>query len=468
MTELRKKYGLFTCIAMITGIVIGSGVFFKSGTVLSSTGGNMYLSIAAWLVGGLIMLVLCYTFCVIAGKHPNSPGLMGYADDLIGKKYSYFIGWFWATMYAPVFSAVVSWVSANYTVVLFGLNDDGAVWMIAMGYMLLLYTLNTLAPKISGKFQVSALVIKLIPLILMAIIGTIVGLVNGTTVDNFGTTVVTEAAENPFFTAIIACLFAYDGWIVVTSIVPEVKNAKKTVPLALLIGAIIIVGVYIVYFIGIASTMPTIDLITGNGNEVIKTAFSKIFSNVGGTLLFVFVIISCLGTANGMTMSSTRSMYALANKRMGIAQDTMGHVTPATNMPANSGLIGLLLSGVWLVVWYFSITRLGGAFDISELPIVFLYAMLVPIFVATMHKHKDLHWFNRFVAPIVSIGCTVFLIIALVYSHKWYVLWFLGVFAVVQIVGIMFMYIGKPQQNDYTEEKYQQLENNTINTMQLD
>ncbi|MCL1944374.1 MAG: APC family permease [Firmicutes bacterium] len=455
MQELKKKYGLFTCIAMVAGIVIGSGVFFKADDVLNATGGNMWLSISAWLVGGLVMLCLCYTFCVIAAKHPNSPGLMGYADDLIGSKFSYFIGWFWTTIYAPCMVAVVCWISAMYTTTLLDLPDGGyigaATWTIAIGYMVLLYAINTLAPKVAGKFQVSALVVKLVPLLLMAIIGTIVGLAKGTTMDNFGT-VTAEVDGNPFFKAIIACLFAYDGWIIVTSIVPEIKNAKRNVPLGLLIAAIIVVGVYILYFVGMTSSL-NVGVLMEAGDVGTQNAFSQIFSSMGGTLLFVFVVVSCLGTANGMMMSSTRSMYSLAQKRMCVGQGTFGHISPHTNVPTNSSVIGLVMSAMWFVVWYFSMTRWDGEFDISELPIVFLYVMFLPIFVAMMIKYKDVHWFNRFVAPIVSIGCVIFLVIALISKHQMYVLWFTVVFVGMQLIGWLLLYYGKKIHGSYCVEE---------------
>lgn len=61
--KLEKKYGLFTAICMVVGIVIGSGVFFKAQTVLTKTNGNMPLGILAWLIGGVIMLCCVLTFC---------------------------------------------------------------------------------------------------------------------------------------------------------------------------------------------------------------------------------------------------------------------------------------------------------------------------------------------------------------------------------------------------------------------
>ena len=64
--QLTKKYGLLTAIAMVVGIVIGSGVFFKAEKVLTATGGDLPLGILAWVIGGVIMISCAYTFAVMA------------------------------------------------------------------------------------------------------------------------------------------------------------------------------------------------------------------------------------------------------------------------------------------------------------------------------------------------------------------------------------------------------------------
>ena len=67
--QLERKYGLFTAICMVVGIVIGSGVFFKAQAILEKTGGDMPLAILAWLIGGAIMLVCLITFSFLGQKY---------------------------------------------------------------------------------------------------------------------------------------------------------------------------------------------------------------------------------------------------------------------------------------------------------------------------------------------------------------------------------------------------------------
>ena len=115
MSKLQRKYGLFTAICMVVGIVIGSGVFFKAQTILTKTGGNMPLGILAWIIGGAIMLVCLLTFSFMGQKYERVNGLVDYAEATVGKRYGYYMGWFSATIYFPAMTSVLAWVSARYT-----------------------------------------------------------------------------------------------------------------------------------------------------------------------------------------------------------------------------------------------------------------------------------------------------------------------------------------------------------------
>ena len=425
MQELKQKYGLLTAIAMVVGIVIGSGVFFKAEKVLSATGGNLPLGIGAWILGGLIVLVCAYTFAILATRYLKVNGIVDYAENAVGKKYAYFMGWFMAFIYYPSLTSVLAWVSARYAGVLFGFDIVGPqVMVIAFVFMIAFYALNTLSPIIAGKFQVSTTIIKLIPLLLTAVVGLIVGLSNGLTVENFATaSIVPESGYGvALFTAVAACAFAYDGWIIATSINAELKNPKKNLPTALTLGMIIVIVVYILYYTGLAGGATNAALIE-QGEAGVKLAFSNLFGSFGGTALMVVVVISCLGTLNGLMVATTRSIYSLSARGTGPKPEMFGKLDEHTNMPTNSSVIGLLLAALWLMFFYganltdnwFGLL----AFDSSELSIVSIYALYIPIFIMMMKKEKDLHPVKRFVVPTLSIIGCLFMVVALVVSHGW-------------------------------------------------
>lgn len=456
MEKLTKKYGLATAICMVVGTVIGSGVFFKAQNVLAATGGNMPLGIAAWVITGLLMIICSAQFAVMATKYEKVSGVVDYAEATCGESYGYYLAWFMVNIYYPGMTSVLAWVSARYLGVLFGWSMVGPEVMILAGFFLIAsYTMNALSPKLAGKFQISATIIKLIPIVLMAIVGTVVGLVSGTLSNNF-TSVVTEAvggtASSGLFAAIVATVFAYEGWIVATSINAELKNPKKNLPIALIIGSLIVVSAYVLYFIGVAGGASNTVLI----NEGATTAFTNIFGGIGGAILNICIVVSCLGTLNGLMVGATRGMYAIAARNCGPRPETFGQVDKATNMTTNSSIWGLFVCALWLVYFYGANLTNGWFgvfnFDSSELPIITIYAMYIPIFIAWMKKEKDMGAFKRFVLPIMSLAACLFMVFAAIYAHgitpylaakangtfSFPVLFYLIIFAVVMIVGAIF------------------------------
>lgn len=440
---LKKKYGLFTAVAMVVGIVIGSGVFFKAEAVLKATGGNMPLGIAAWAIVGLIMIICSYSFATMATKYERVNGVVDYAEVSVGKKYGYYVGWFMAVIYQPTITSVLAWVSARYTCVLIGWDITGGACMtIACFYLVASFAINSLSPVIAGKFQVATTVIKLIPLLLMAVIGTVIGLSNGMTVNNFSHAVDSSVSlGGGLFASVVAVAFAYEGWIIATSINSEIKDSKKNLPKALILGAFIVVAVYIFYYIGLAGVVSTKTLMK-SGEAGAKLAFQNIFGSVGGDLVFVFVIISCLGTLNGLMLGCSRGLYSLAIRDSGPRPDIFKQVDSITDMPTNSSVFGLLLCGFWLLYFYganltspwFGVF----CFDTSELPIITLYAAYIPIFIMFMMKEKDLGSFKRFVMPVLSVVGCIFMVVAAYLAHGMSVVYYLIVFAVIMIIGSAF------------------------------
>ena len=459
--KLEKKYGLFTAICMVVGIVIGSGVFFKAQTVLTKTNGNMPLGILAWLIGGVIMLCCVLTFANMAQKYEKVNGIVDYAEAAVGSTYGYYIGWFMTTIYYPAMTSVLAWLSARYTLVFivsvnpdFGMMIDAAdggcilgpeCMALTMFYLCCAYAVNVLSPKLAGKYQTTTTVIKLIPLALMAVVGVVYGLVNGITVHNFTTAADVSALNgtvasvgNPLLAAVCATSFAYEGWIIATSINAELKDSKRNLPKALLIGSCITIIVYIAYYIGVAGGASNQELIDSGAT----VAFTNIFGNVFGNILNLFIAISCTGTMNGLMLGCSRGMYSLAARNEGPCPRVFGQVDNATNMPHNSAAIALLLCGAWGM--YFFLANLAGSslvgkfvFDSSELPIITIYAMYIPIFIRWMKLARKENMLRRYVLPFLAICGSLFMVYACIVGHRMANVYYLIVFAVVMLVGAL-------------------------------
>lgn len=450
--QLERKYGLFTAICMVVGIVIGSGVFFKAQTILSKTGGDMPLGILAWIIGGAIMLSCLLTFSFMGQKYERVNGLVDYAEATVGPRYGYYMGWFCATIYFPGMTSALAWLSARYTLEFitsvspnFPMTIPAAQGGCIIGpecmaltlfYLCAVYAVNTLSPKMAGKLQNSTTIIKLIPLGLMAVVGLIFGIASGTLQKNFVTVAQVDAvSSHPLFTAVCATAFAYEGWIVATSINAEIKDSKKNLPKALILGGIIIVSVYLLYYIGVAGGATNQELI----DQGATIAFTNIFGGVLGNVLNLFVAISCLGTTNGLMLACCRCMYALAERGEGPDPEVFSQVDKVTNMPTNSSIFALLVTAGWFLYFYFSnlaCTWTGPfVFDSTELPIITLYLMYLPILVQWMRKETDQPVLRRFVFPFLTLCGSIFMVVACIFSHKMGCFWYLIVFAVVMLIG---------------------------------
>ena len=466
---LKKQYGLLMAICMVVGTVVGSGVFFKAQAILQKTDGDMPMGIIAWIIGGAVMICCVLAFCVMAQQYEKVNGLVDYAEATIGSKYAYFIGWFATTIYTPAMTSVLAWLTARYFLTfLVSVNPDlqlagdpvtsSETFLLAGFILICVFAINTLSSKLAGKLQISATFIKLIPLLLMAVFGTVYGLSHNiagepTTIlsSNFATG---TGNYSVLFGAVVATAFAYEGWILATSINSEIKDSKKNLPIALVLGGIIIIAIYLFYYIGIAGGAPVKTLM----EDGTTTAFTTVFGNVLGNILNLFVAVSCLGTLNGLLIGCIRGMYSISVRGMGPKVDLMKQVDPASGMPSNSCIIGLVIVGAWLVYFYganLTATPWFGkfSFDSSELPIITIYALYIPMFIQFMRKEKNLPAVKRFVLPILGIIGSAFMVFAAFYSHGYMpylaakengefscpVLFYLIVFAVIMAIGMLVM-----------------------------
>lgn len=443
MEGLKKRYGLITAICMVVGIVIGSGIFFKAQDVLSETGGDVLSGVFAWLIGGAIMVVLAATFAVMATKYERVGGVVDYAEATCGKTYAYFVGWFISVIYFPAMTSVLAWVSARYTVVtVFGYSSSSPEALfgnqciaIAAFYLILFYFINAIAPRLAGKVQVSTTVIKLIPIFFIAIVGTVIGLFSGTLGENFrfAEAVGSSGDGNGMFAAICCTAFAYEGWIIATAINAEIKNSKRNLPIALFVGSAIIVVAYVLYYLGVIG-LENVGALMSEGTSKAFAFFGK----VPAVIINFLIIVSCLGTLNGLTAACSRGVFSLAARDEGISPKTFSQIDRETNMPHNSAAFGLLLCAIWFM--YFIGGQFFGwfgeyAFDSSELPIITVYPIYVPILVSFMIKEKGLNPFLRFVLPGLSIVGAGVMVAASIFRHGISNVWYLIVFAVVMLIG---------------------------------
>ena len=460
--KMEKRYGLPTAIAMVIGIVIGSGVFIKGGKVLSLTGGNMLQSVLVVGIVGLICIICSLVFAELGSKYEKVNGVVDYAEVALGPKYAYYVGWFLTTIYYPCLAAILAFFAAVFFCALCGIPAldfvNGTVSAEAVGlgaaFLMIGYGINALSPRLAGKLQVSMTVIKLVPLILMAVVGLIYGLTTGNTqnVLDFVNTAEYTPVSGGIFSGVVAFAFAYEGWIIATSINAELENAKRNLPLALVFGALFCTILYCLYIFAM-SAVGDVNTIIGTwplGETLPKIAFSKVFGNVIGSIVYLFVTIGCLGTMNGLIMGSCRGMYSVACRNKGLKPEVFAHIDPQNNFVIKSSLLGLICAGFWYgwtaIVWMQGPDFMGAVhsnmwlgWEPDEISIVNLYAMYIPMFIALMAKSKNFGVFKRFILPTLGIACCIFMVYCCVVGKGYQqVCGYLIFLAIVLFIGFIF------------------------------
>ncbi len=378
--EYRPKYGLFTAVAMIVGIVIGSGIFFKTDNILVATGGNVFLGIVIFCIAALAIIFGCLTISELASRTDRPGGVITYADEFVGHRFSCAIGWFQVFIYCPTLTVVVSWVVGIYTGILFGwdlsLEQQIGIGMI---WYLTSFLFNTFSPSFGGFFQRFAMVIKLIPLFLIAIAGLLLGDPAAAITDP--TPQAVEAVKTlGWITAIGPIAFAFDGWVLSTSISHEIRNSKRNLPKALIMTPIFILIAYLMYFIGISGFVGPQQVLE-LGDSSVNVAAEAFFGPWAAKALIAFVIISVMGTANGVILGSLRLPYSLSLRGMIPMSGTLSKFSERYQMPMNSSLFAFVIALVWWLLHYITMKfNILANSDISEISIVMSYVLYIALY----------------------------------------------------------------------------------------
>lgn len=435
----KRKYGLFTAITMITGVVIGSGIFFKADNVLGYTKGNVLLGIIIFIVAAIAIVFGCLTISQLAYLTDKPGGLIAYTEEFVGIGTSCAFGWFQTFLYLPTLSAVVSWVTGIYICQLFGIDYTlERTIIIGLLCMTVLFIMNTLSAKLGGYMQNTAMIIKLIPLVVIALAGLFLG--NTGSLVNHDVKYFQGASSGWGFIAAFAPIaFSFDGWIVATSICNEIKNSKRNLPIALTISPLIILVAYIAYFVGISDLIGP-DKVLEQGDASVFMAAEIILGRIGAKLILIFVVVSVLGTVNGLVLGFIRIPYSLALRNMvpGSSYLKMENYKLG-GMPVHSSILAYLLSLFWLMVHYLT-QKYGMRGDVSEIAIGVSYLNYIVLYIAVMRLTKKgtiKGGLKGYVIPVLaSVGSIVILSGSV--THPLFIYYFIICFAIIMAGGLYF------------------------------
>ncbi len=439
----KRRYGLFTAITMITGIVIGSGIFFKADNVLGYTNGNVLLGIIIFFVAAIAIVFGCLAISQLANKTDKPGGVIAYTEEFVGIGPSCAFGWFQTFLYLPTLAAVVAWVTGIYISQLFGLEASlETTTLIGLGSLTTLFIINTLSAKLGGYFQNASMVIKLIPLFMIAIAGFIFGKPGELIVDS-ATGFSAAATGAGWIAAFAPIAFSFDGWIVATSICGEIKNSKRNLPLALTISPLVILLAYVCYFVGITALLgPQTILEQGDGSAF--TAATKLFGDVGAKVILIFVVISVLGTVNGLTLGFIRMPYSMALRNMVPGSNWLKKENESLNgMPLNSAIFAYVLSLLWMAIHYIT-QKFGMQGDVSEIAIGVSYLNYIVLYFAVMRLAKKGEIKGKVKGYVIPILATIgsLVIISGSISHPLFIYYFLVCFLII-LAGYIYYRMNK-------------------------
>lgn len=423
---IQKNIGFFPALALVMGTVIGSGVFFKVSNITEVTG-TPGMTLLVWLLGGVITICAGLTVAELAAAIPKNGGLTTYIEYTYGKFSGFLAGWAQSFIYFPAMIAAQAIVFSEQVLNLLHLKDG---WIVPVAFIAVasIYLINIIGSKAGGILQSVTLVVKLIPLIVIIIFGLMnTGDVEVSLAPNTGDTGIN------FFTAIgaglLATMFAYDGWIHVGNIAGEMKNPKRDLPLAIVLGLGLVTVIYLLINATFLYTMPMEDL---KGNLSAATDASEmLLGDMGGKLVTIGILISVYGALNGYTMTGMRLPYAMAEKNILPFKELFMKVTNA-GIPWFSGLVQVIIGAIMIT---------SRSFDaITNMLVFVIWAFYVMAFYAVFVLRKRESELERPykvplypVIPAIAIIAGVFVMVNTLFTQP-----------VLAIVGIIITLLGIP------------------------
>lgn len=369
--EERNKIGLSVALSIVVGTIIGSGVFMKPGSVLDYAGGSN-MAIFAWTLGGILTLASGLTVAEIGVQIPKNGGLYTYLEEIYGDFWGYLSGWMQTLIYGPAIIGTLGLYFSSLIVNFFTLSDS---WNLPIGIITVVFLgiVNSIGTKYGGIVQAITTVGKLIPIVIIIVMG----LWKGT---NEVFNVVVPASENQSIgMAILATLFAYDGWILLASIGGEMKNPTKLLPKAMTIGLLIVTVAYVLINVALLKLLPAVDIVM-LGENATAMAAEFLLGEYGGKLISIGVIVSIFGCLNGKILTFPRIPVSMAERGQLPFSSYIAKIHPMFQTPANAIIVELIISIILMMV--------SDPNKLSEISVFIIYIFYAMAFVGLFLLRK--------------------------------------------------------------------------------
>ncbi|MCI0388768.1 MAG: amino acid permease [Acidobacteria bacterium] len=360
--------------ALVIGTVIGTGVFIKTAIMAQDTG-TPGMVMAAWVAAGLLSLAGALTYAELGAMLPHAGGEYVYLRHAYGEAPAFMYGWMrfivagtgsiailgvgFATFLSAILPMTNVWAESTFTLLGQTIKwQFGMKQVVAVAAILFFSIINCFTVAFGGRVQSLLTVLK---------VGGIAAVVFG--VFFFSGTAdwshLATPAGSPVFsgmavfgTAMLAALWAYDGWNNMPMAAGEVKDPGRNVPRALIIGMIVVMLIYCLANLAYFYALPIGEVLTSNSTKfrdalpVATKASQTVFGENGGKLVSIAFILSALGALNGSILTGARVPFAMA--RDGLFFSKVATLSQGTHVP----VYAILFQAIWA-----SVLAISGTFD---------------------------------------------------------------------------------------------------------
>jgi APA family basic amino acid/polyamine antiporter len=352
--DLARDLGLSHAGAVVVGTIIGSGIFLVPAEMVQAVGSARMVYLA-WIVGGLLSFFGALTYGELGAMKPQAGGEYVYVRDAYGPLAGFLYAWTWFLIAKPASIATVvtglvrilgtfpqfSFFSHPFIARPFPVNYGQ---LVAIGAAVLVSWLNYLGIRRAGDFQFLFTLLKVA--IILGIVAVGFSYHAGTWA-NFATEFSgAKGGIAGFFAALVAALWAYDGWNDLNMVAGEIRDPERNIPLSLIWGVATVGALYILVNAAVQYVLPAAAV--AGSERPASDAVAMVLGRAGAGLVSAAMALSMLVTLNGTIMSGARVPFAMA--RDGYFFKALAEVHPRYHTPSVAIVVQAALAVVLLLL----------------------------------------------------------------------------------------------------------------------
>jgi APA family basic amino acid/polyamine antiporter len=345
---LSRELGISHASAIVVGTIIGSGIFLVPAEMMQAVG-SARLVYLAWIVGGALSLAGAITYAELGAMKPQAGGEYVYIRDSYGPLPGFLYAWTWFALAKPasIATLAVGLVRILGTFPALSFFNHSAIsqpfaisygQLAAIAAAALITALNYLGIKRAGDFQVVFTLLKIVIIVAVALLAFTA---SSGTWRNFATSFSgATGGFAGFMAALIAALWAYDGWNDLNMVSGEIRNPGRAIPIALIVGVAVVAALYMLTNAAVQYVLPAASIAASP--RPVSDATAIAVGAWGAAIVSAGMAVSILVTMNGTIMSGARVPFAMA--RDGYFFKAMAEVQPRFHTPSVALIVQLMLS----------------------------------------------------------------------------------------------------------------------------